>query len=184
MLFVTISSGMAYGAAISYGLTPLLAAMLGGNAFAGERADRSAELLAYLPVSKSRRLLSKLIFAVLVTALISAINVAAIRVYLGQFPWQISEGDDLLSGLKYSSITALAMFGAGWGFSSFFSSPTLATCGAIGVPFLILAGLLIAETMDMIRVEQVTGTYLALSLALGVGGFAAGTWRFLTRSEP
>ena len=37
-------------------ISQLTLALLGGNAIAGERADRSAEFLAYLPVSRWRRL--------------------------------------------------------------------------------------------------------------------------------
>src|SRR5437660_12005022 len=39
---------------------PFLAALLGGNAIACERADRSAHFLAYLPPTKTQILASKL----------------------------------------------------------------------------------------------------------------------------
>ncbi len=43
----------------SLGLSNMMAALLGGNAIAGETADRSAEFLAYLPVSRLQRFFSK-----------------------------------------------------------------------------------------------------------------------------
>ena len=43
------------GALYSILLSLLTLTFLGGNAFAGERADRSAEYLAYLPLSRLRR---------------------------------------------------------------------------------------------------------------------------------
>ena len=43
----------------AYFFRRLTCALLGGNAIAGERSDRSAEFMAYLPVSRLRRLISK-----------------------------------------------------------------------------------------------------------------------------
>ena len=44
----------------SIAISQLTVLILGANAIAGERADRSAEYMVYLPVSRSRRLLAKL----------------------------------------------------------------------------------------------------------------------------
>ena len=44
-------------------------ALLGGNSIAGERMDRSAEFLAYLPVSRGRILASKLLVALVAVPL-------------------------------------------------------------------------------------------------------------------
>ena len=45
---------------MSLAASQLLLAVMGGAAIAGERADRSAEILAYLPAGRMRRLIFKL----------------------------------------------------------------------------------------------------------------------------
>ena len=62
----------AFGGAALYSLvlTQLVVALLGGNAMAGERADRSAHFMAYLPVSRARRVGCKLTLALSVVTLI------------------------------------------------------------------------------------------------------------------
>src|SRR4051812_45278204 len=52
-------------------LTPYLAAVLGGNAIACERAERSAHFLAYLPPTKAQILTSKLTVGVAATAMLA-----------------------------------------------------------------------------------------------------------------
>src|SRR5262245_42537586 len=59
---------------------PFVAALLGGNAIACERADRSAHFLAYLPPTKTRILASKFIVAVCALAVFCGGNLVAIYV--------------------------------------------------------------------------------------------------------
>ena len=55
-------------------------ALLGGNSIAGERVDRSAEFLAYLPVSRGRILASKLLVALAAVPLIWLPNLVILAI--------------------------------------------------------------------------------------------------------
>ncbi len=52
----------------------LAAALIGGNAIAGERVDRSAEFLYSMPIRRSRLLASKLLLALAMAAAIWLVN--------------------------------------------------------------------------------------------------------------
>ena len=62
--------GLLVAAAYSVGISQLTMALLGGNAIAGERADRSAEFVAYLPLTRARILAAKLTVVLLGVAAI------------------------------------------------------------------------------------------------------------------
>src|SRR5208282_1173833 len=62
----------------SLGLLQLVFALLGGNSIAGERFDRSAEFLAYLPVSRGRILASKLLVSLAAVPLVWLPNLAVL----------------------------------------------------------------------------------------------------------
>ena len=64
----------------SLGLLQLAFALLGGNSIAGERIDRSAEFLAYLPVSRGRILASKLLVALAAVPLVWLPNLVVLAI--------------------------------------------------------------------------------------------------------
>ena len=170
----------------SFVLSHLTIAFLGGNAFAGERADRSAQFLAYLPVSRKDRLLSKVGLTAIVVAVIVFVNLFVFRIAYGRFPWEVGKAEDLVGVMRNVVSTGFVMFGVGWLISSFGTSPTLAVCGGIGVPMAIAIGLhLVIETYQIREgVESVFAWYAVICGILGVLGFALGTWLFLKRVEP
>jgi ABC-type transport system involved in multi-copper enzyme maturation permease subunit len=185
-----VTEGFAVAAICSYAASQLTVALLGGYAIAGERADRSAEFLAYLPVSRARRLASKLILAAVVTAFIWAINLAVLWGLMHWLPWRISVPDDFFTP-KYTALTGLVMFGVSWLMSSTQASPSIAVIGGIATPALVMIGLMIAietfETQNKVDLNEdaiMATWYTGISLALGILGFAVGTWYFLKRVEP
>ena len=54
----------------------MMLTLLGGNAIAGERTDRSAEFMAYLPFGRRRMLASKLFFALSTIVALCIVNLA------------------------------------------------------------------------------------------------------------
>ena len=174
--------GMGGAAVYSLVISQITIAFLGGNAFAGERSDRTAEFLAFLPISRNQRLFSKLLFASIVAALIWGINGIVFGI-LGGF-------DDLLDGdwtliARYIASTGLVMFGVGWLISSIQSSSPFAVFGGIAVPMLTMIGLWLTIVFGV----EGSGEYFAkwytlISVSLGAIGFALGTWLFLGRVEP
>ena len=64
-------------------LIQLTPALLGGNAIAGERADCSAQFIAYLPVSRVRRLTSKLSLTLATMVVLWGVNLLVMLLVLG-----------------------------------------------------------------------------------------------------
>ena len=67
---------------LSMVLSQFTLCLLGGHAIACERADRSAEFLAYLPVSRSRILAGKITLSLLCLALIWVPNLILLYTFL------------------------------------------------------------------------------------------------------
>lgn len=172
-------------------LCQLTVALLGGNAIAGERADRSAEFIAYLPLPRTRLLGSKLILAFSAAALIWGINLLVLWILVSLAP-QFRSGPSLSPKipltLSYVAITGLVFYGVSWLISSFQSSPTFAVVGGLITPLLVLMGLHAAAwamDMDPSSVDQFAGTwYATICPILAVVCFSIGTWYYLTRVEP
>jgi len=167
--------------------------LLGGNAFAGERADRSAEFIACLPLPRTRRLSSKLILAISATALIWGINLLVLWILVNLSPELRSKfnSPDMPLMLSYVAITGLVFYGVSWLISSFQSSPTFAVVGGLLTPLLVIMGLnglnaaAWATDMDVRSVDRFVGIgYAIICPILAIVGFSIGTWYYLTRIEP
>ena len=175
-------------------LSQLTMALLGGSAIAGERADRSAEFIAYLPLARTRLVGAKLSLAFLATVVIWGTNLLVFWTLMSLFPRFQSDPDSsynfaaFMASDYYIAITGLTFFGVSWLISSFQSSTVFAVCGGLVVPLLIFIGLLMeAEssvqewTPDEFTVEI---WYATICPILAVVCFSIGTWYYLTRVEP
>ncbi len=179
----------AFGGAAIYSvvLSQLTLAFLGGNAIAGERADRSAEFIAYLPLSRPRRLAGKLSLTLATAALFWGVNLSVLLILLSMtsdlrpVPY-----NDLPSVLGYIAITGLAFFGVGWLVSSLQSSATFAVCGGLITPLLIVMGLQAAAWLSAApSLDEFMGIGYAITCpVLAVVCFSIGTWYYLRRVEP
>jgi hypothetical protein len=159
-------------------------ALLGGNTIACERADRSAEFLAYLPPSRASILASKAALALTVAAVIWGLNLLmdwGLAPVISRQPlWQISR-------LHKTNLAASGafLFGVSWLGSSRLESPAFATSLGIASVFLVLialAGLKVSVGWPA-RDEFEYWSNVVLA-TLGTGSFAAGTWYYLRRVEP
>ncbi len=169
----------------SLALSMLTVIMLGGNAIAGERADRSAEFLAYLPPSRGQVLGSKVLLALATVAVIGGSNALVADVVcpaLGD-EWRRTADDLPPRGLLTGK--GVLLFGAAWLGSSFLSSPAF----AVGLGFLVYAvtsmSLQALSTFTGWPAEsQLVGWYIAFCLVVGPACFVAGTVYYLRRKEP
>ncbi len=168
----------------SYNLSQLTLAFLAGNAIAGERADRSAEFMAYLPISRKDRVVSKLVLATVVTTFIWSINLLILWALRILDSWRTDLSAGIGDSAKYTVLTGLVMFGVAWFFSSLQSSPTIAVCGGIITPVLIFMGLYFAIVVERMDGESFATGFTSISVTLGTLAFAVGTWYFLKRVEP
>ncbi len=171
----------------SYGLAfqLLTVAMLGGVAVAAERADRSAEFLAYLPPSRLVVLTSKAIIAVGASVLIWCAGVA-VGYYVAPLVGVVPEGHISFRDALVPNLTAAAviLFGVAWFASTLLSSHALATGVGIAAPVTLLCGLAGVAYFLGSPAFDLAGWYRSLGVVLGVVAFAAGTAYYLRRVEP
>lgn len=165
-------------------LSQLTLALLGGNAIACEREDRSAEFLAYLPVSRTRILAGKITLALLVVALIWLPNLlilyltaaAAGELPTGfEMPW---------NAFGYAATTGFIFFSVGWLLSSCVEKPVIAVLSGLFSPFLVLLATM-SLALALGHADDFAATwYVRTCLTLGLACFVAGTWYYLRRVEP
>lgn len=109
-------------------------ALLAGNAIAGERADRSAEFIAYLPLGRWRIVASKLVLFLITFAVICSFTAWVAEQVTP--PAEVAHIIDLRGFV----IALLIIYGVGWMFTSFLSSPTYASLVAFCSLVLVSAG--------------------------------------------
>ncbi|MEK7756948.1 MAG: hypothetical protein AAB385_07020, partial [Planctomycetota bacterium] len=174
-----------------YGISLILSlftfAMLGGNAIAAERADRSAEFLGYLPVSRGNVLASKSIIALGPTLLVWALNLTALFIVAPSITHVpaadiIAKSDGRESLGIFAGLTVL-LFGSGWFWSTVLTSHGLAT----GMSFFTLAAL----AMGFMGLEVGCGLeniiekwFVSVCVVVGISGYVAGCAYYLRRLEP
>ena len=150
----------------------LTVALLAGNAFAGECADRSGEFIDYLPLERSRRLLSKLLLHLMTAFVLIVVNLPL----LGR----------LFGVTEFAGAVALALlvYCVNWFVSSLQSSPALATISglaALGVMGLI--GAFLAEWTTITNLPDWLPVLIWCSVATGcllpIACFGIGTWYYL-----
>ncbi len=160
-------------------------AILGGNTIAAERADRSAEFLAYLPPTRVVKLVSKVIVAIAAGAglwafflLMTEVVVPALGAEPGvgfqdDMPWI-----NMLAG-------GLLLFCGGWLGSSLLSSPALAVClgfaVTFGVPMLLGAS---SALVGWPPRESMESWMVAVMFITAAACFIGGSWYYLLRVEP
>ncbi len=167
-------------------LTVLAIGFLGGNAIAGERVDRSAEFVAYLPIARRPAVASKAIVAIgaclafwFVNALVACVS-----------SWVIGDRSlDRTLGLVFPTApSSVLIFGASWLFSSFMSSPPIATM--MGLATVVVYGVTMG-LIDQARGLETAGkesSYFVLCavlcVVLGITCFVSGVLHYIRRIEP
>ena len=168
----------------SIALSQITLAILGGNAIAGERADRSAEFIAYLPIRRRDLLLSKLSWGLIATIVITSINLPLLVYWLSS----IDHSDQVVNSVFSFVTTGICFYGVSLFFSSFQPTPTFAFAGGIITPLLIALGLQMVFYVTGISEDQARSAlvpaYLAICLALAVVGTVLGSLIYLRRIEP
>jgi ABC-type transport system involved in multi-copper enzyme maturation permease subunit len=171
-------------------VSQLTLALLGGNAIACERIDRSAEFLAYLPVSKVRILAAKMVLPLTFFALIWISNLLILWMI-----WPAGEAlrgkDDFATPLWIMAGVGMVFFSVGWLLSSILESPTFSICGGLITPFLVVVGLgcvayllIRIHAWDPVLDEFAAWYYPAICVTLAVASFVVGTIYYLRRVEP
>jgi ABC-type transport system involved in multi-copper enzyme maturation permease subunit len=169
---------------MALGVMPFLAALLGGNAIACERADRSAHFLAYLPPSKTKILVSKFLVAAGALGVLAGANAVLIYAIAPLISPEPTNFLHMLGTLSGALASCVLTFGIGWLTSACFEKPTFPVLLALVFPFVLGYGLFLFASVTGISrfdVFQWAGT---VSVSIGLVAFLAGTWCYFRRVEP
>ena len=170
---------------VSVFLLPLIAA----NSLAGERADRSAEFIAPLPVSRSVRLVAKVVLLAAVAIALWA-PVLLVAPLLGNS--QLVKADDYRSGLGLLGMVAtftLLATALAWLLAAWVESPVIAALGAIAIPvavpwvmFSLQVPFLAPASFFSFWIDS-EGIPQTLTLLVATAFFAAGSGLYVRRLE-
>ncbi len=160
----------------------MLSAFVAGNAVAGERADRSAEFAAILPISRRSGIISKALLAITACVFMWLANgfvfyLATCVKGVGRTPIT----DDFVPVL---AATTVFTFGVSWLVSTLVSRPATAAVSGLGSVAILWMALLILEEAWNIDADLFAVLYPLLCLMLGIGCFVAGVVYYLRRVEP
>jgi ABC-type transport system involved in multi-copper enzyme maturation permease subunit len=168
-------------------ISALTIALIAGNAIAGERADRSAEFLASLPIARNRIIASKLLLIVAVVAAIWATDGGLFAVLALVDPAEMGRlFPEWPRVFSMFAAAGIAIFGVAWLISSFTTSPMLSVWGGAVAPFAVaLAMGLMTHLLGLdLSEDQAAHWFARIYVPLGIAGFIAGTWYYLRRVEP
>ena len=175
-----------YAAFVSTILSILTLALLGGNAIASERADRSAEFQAYQPISRGMILATKLLIPVLAACVLWGVN---LYVFDHWSPIPYAELRGSREWMLLFFIFGFAAFSVAWLLSAIQSSPTFAIGAGMAAPvatMMLLA--LLAWLASGLGFEpsgqSFNNTWSTVNLTLGLLSFTGGTAYYLLRVEP
>lgn len=162
-------------------ISVVLSAFIAGNAVAGERADRSAEFAAILPISRRSGIISKALLAVTACVLMWPCN--GLVLYLTVMK-STSHSPISLDIVPVLATTTVFAFGVSWLVSTLVSRPaTAAVSGLIAVAILSMGFSILDEAWN-IDADAFASLYPLLSLLLGSGCFVAGVVCYFWRVEP
>ncbi len=184
-IFDVLEGGWMFNALASV----MVMALLGGQSFASERADRSAEFLAYQPVTRGRHVLSKLVLPGSTLLLIFGVNSLLLLLaesIRGNHNISLSHAPTHLVGLAPFLAAALCAFGVAWALSAVQNSPTFAVMAGIIVPIAVVWLFMMIEWRGGFKITNLQRfvIYMVAYVTLSLIGFVGGTRYYLRRVEP
>lgn len=163
-------------------MSALLGAFVAGTVVAGERADRSAEFFAYLPISRRDAITAKAIFALGTCLALWLVSVGAYLLVI--LAWPEVDPRELVGILTAFVLTGVLIFGVSWLFSTLLRSPAIAAgAGLISLVFVFVSAALIEEAWDP-KGKAIEAWYPVVCIFIGVTCFAVGVRHYLRRIEP
>lgn len=166
-------------------LSMVAGAFVAGNAIAGERADRSAEFAAYLPISRWSAIAGKAMLAVGLYLSVWIVNLLIGSLAGDELPAALYRRGDSFVGVM--AVTAVLIFGVSWLLSCLLSSSAIAAAGGLAAPMIIGGGLTFSDYVRGLEEhvpEPWLHWYVPLCLVLGVTCFVGGVVYYLRRVEP
>ena len=185
---VVPSGSELFGGAVvfSFIASQLVLAILGGNSIAGERADRSAEFIAYLPVSRTQRLRAKWTVAVALLIVSWGVSSLVSGILMFRYP-ELVQYPGRFWGYVLAALclaaTSLAVYGLCWLISSYTNNPALAVVGGVMTPAIAIL-LAINTTVSESNILFWLITHAIVCLAVACLCLWTGTRHYLNRVEP
>lgn len=182
--FCIQSWSMLFGSAalLSLILQLVTITLLGACAFAPERADRTAEFMAYMPVSRGQVILSKIILSLMIFAFIGLWDIGT--VYLVDSGKGVENGNSFSKVALMFSSMSLCIFSCSWFVSTMSQSHGLAAAVGILVPIGCIGILLTITHLMGWSEDWLNHGMPIMLLSLGFVGFTAGVRYYLWRVEP
>ncbi|HUG92410.1 MAG TPA: ABC transporter permease subunit [Planctomycetaceae bacterium] len=163
--------------------------LLAGNVIAGERRDRSAEFLAYLPPSRPAILASKSILCAATVIVIWGVSLVIVGLVVPGLDADVVSGSNREKLLDFVAMVAAlgaALFGGAWLGSSMLESPTYST--AIGFFSVVLVLFLLNTCHHMTGWPDYDEAFVhwlrLLYAGVGAAGFVVGWTSYVRRVEP
>jgi len=176
--------GLLPAALVSLGLSLLTLVTLAGNSIASERADRSAEFLAYLPPSRGAILASKVLVVLAPLGLVWAVDLLLAWVMTpatGPAPGGVGSVRETVLGLAPA---AVMLFGAAMLGSAVLDSPAIATSLGIGATMAVIFALAMMGSMSGWTAAELKRNAAIAFLSLGGACFVTGCVCYLLRIGP
>ena len=167
----------------SLGMSVLAVAFIAGNMVAGERADRSAEFAAYLPISRRSSIASKATLAIGAYLLVWIVNLLIVLLTYQAPPGAPSKVGQLFA---FMGVTATLIFGVAWLLSCLTSSPGISAAAGIAAWIAVAGTLVFADYVRELDARDPGSSYewyVPLCLVFGAGCFVAGVVYYLRRVE-
>lgn len=173
----------------SLAFSQLTLLLLAGTIIAGERRDRSAEFLAYLPPSRPAILTSKALLSAATVVVIWGLTLVITGLVVPGLDAEVLSGtrrDRLLEFLTIMAASGMALFGTAWLGSSMLESPTYSTAIGLLAVMLLALGLNVCHTLTgwPVRGESFVQALHLLYIGCGIAGFLAGWTYYVRRVEP
>ncbi len=164
------------------GIVALLSPFMAGNAIAGERADRSAEFTAYLPIPRKDAITSKIIVTLGVCIGMLAVCAGVALFVQGILPVHANAPEPLPELRPYVATIVLG-FGVAWLASSMVRSAAYAAAAGIVLPISIGVTLSVLGEMESLRTADMLTAYVVACWVIGPASFIAGIVYYLRRIE-
>src|SRR6185437_5499108 len=188
---ITVASRMQFAAAGAMWLVGLVAAGFGGAAFAHERADRSADFLAMLPVTRRQILVSKLTICIGALLMMWLGNFAVVlwthSLQSDRWHWATEYQAGIFASIIPDAAATIMFFSIAWLASAFLQSPTKAAL--VSIVFTVSATytsalLVVSSSLGSQGQYAVALTISILGVVLSLVALIGGSLYYVRRIEP
>jgi ABC-type transport system involved in multi-copper enzyme maturation permease subunit len=165
------------GASVSVMLSVVVMALIVSHILTAERMDRSAAFLAYMPFSRLEALVSKVICALVLTAVFVGLDILLIKF----IPKGIHYHHNYTAFLVMFGSVGVLVFGGTWLAGACLKNGAIATVIGVGLPFILWIYIGTSVAGRKMSDEDATWLFMTVAIWMGVFFFLAGLSAFMRR---